>query len=368
MDEALHPSTLSEILDQTIQIYRRRFLVFAGLAAAPYAAVLVPVCLFLLLGFWVGNLNSAIAKTAGIPILVVLGILVAAPVWIAVTALANAALTHAASHRYFGDGISIRGAWIEAKARGWSYAGLYLLEVLLIWVAPIVVWVVVFIGGTALAALGRNSGLGASAGVLAGTLAVVLVGGLIAYGLWMLLRLALAFPACVVERIGAMDALRRGPFLSRGSRGRIFVLYLLGWILNYLLSLTVTVPLTIVLALIPGLQGAKHAQTAAVLTVAAGYGMGIAAQALTKPVFAIAFVLFYFDQRIRHEGFDIEWMMTRAGLTVPEPPQPEPQPWMAARAAANPESAAVAAEAAPAESVLPTAPAAEAAAAPGEAS
>jgi hypothetical protein len=31
----------------------------------------------------------------------------------------------------------------------------------------------------------------------------------------------------------------------------------------------------------------------------------------------IASVLFYYDQRIRKEGFDIEWMMQRAGLAQP---------------------------------------------------
>ena len=27
--------------------------------------------------------------------------------------------------------------------------------------------------------------------------------------------------------------------------------------------------------------------------------------------------LFYYDQRIRHEGYDIEWMMNAAGLNAP---------------------------------------------------
>jgi len=44
-------------------------------------------------------------------------------------------------------------------------------------------------------------------------------------------------------------------------------------------------------------------------------------QALTKPVYGIALVLFYYDQRMRLEGFDIEWMMLRAGLVVPTAPQ-----------------------------------------------
>ena len=43
------------------------------------------------------------------------------------------------------------------------------------------------------------------------------------------------------------------------------------------------------------------------------YGSAFAVQALTKPVYGIALVLFYYDQRIRQEGFDIEWMMQRGG-------------------------------------------------------
>ena len=35
------------------------------------------------------------------------------------------------------------------------------------------------------------------------------------------------------------------------------------------------------------------------------------------PVSAIALVLCYYDQRVRKEGFDIEWMMQQAGLAQP---------------------------------------------------
>ena len=37
--------------------------------------------------------------------------------------------------------------------------------------------------------------------------------------------------------------------------------------------------------------------------------------------YATGFTLFYYDQRVRKEGFDIEWMMQAAGLRpAPEPP------------------------------------------------
>ncbi|MGH9590539.1 MAG: hypothetical protein ACRD25_09090, partial [Terracidiphilus sp.] len=331
--------------------------------------VLVPACIFLLpFSGWSGALTAGKPPDTGSLIPMLLGALLAAPVWVVVTALATGALTHAASHAYFGEGITIRGAWSEAWTRGWRYAGLYLVEVLLIWAAPIFVWFLLVSIGAGIAAVARNSGLGAAAGLLVGLTAAVLVAGLTAYGLWMLLRLALAFPACVVEQIGVGAALRRGPALCRGTKGRIFLLYLLGGVINYLLTLAIMLPTTIVLALFPGLQGAQHARTAAIVMFVALYGMAIGAQVLTKPVYAIAMVLFYFDQRIRQEGFDVEWMMMRAGLVVPEPPKPELQPWMAARADAGTSAAALRHEPSTAEAVLPAACPAEAAAAPGDAS
>lgn len=38
---------------------------------------------------------------------------------------------------------------------------------------------------------------------------------------------------------------------------------------------------------------------------------------LVSPLYPLAVTLLYYDQRIRHEGFDIEWMMNAAGMNVP---------------------------------------------------
>jgi len=54
--------------------------------------------------------------------------------------------------------------------------------------------------------------------------------------------------------------------------------------------------------------------------------MNTALSALTGPIYPIAITLFYYDQRIRHEAYDIEWMMQRAGLVVPAPAQQETHP------------------------------------------
>ena len=54
-----------------------------------------------------------------------------------------------------------------------------------------------------------------------------------------------------------------------------------------------------------------------------------AVQALVRPVYGIALSIFYFDQRIRTEGFDIEWMMREAGLAQEPAQQAQGVPWLA---------------------------------------
>jgi hypothetical protein len=44
------------------------------------------------------------------------------------------------------------------------------------------------------------------------------------------------------------------------------------------------------------------------------------------PIYATGITLFYYDQRVRQEGYDIEWMMQGAGLTPPVPVAELPAP------------------------------------------
>jgi hypothetical protein len=45
--------------------------------------------------------------------------------------------------------------------------------------------------------------------------------------------------------------------------------------------------------------------------------VGFFTNSFIGPMYATGLTLFYYDQRIRKEGFDIEWMMQAAGMTVP---------------------------------------------------
>ncbi|MGP8270714.1 MAG: hypothetical protein ACLQLH_11650 [Terracidiphilus sp.] len=330
MNEPLHPSTLGEILDRTVHLYRSRFLVLLGIAFIPTGVVMAMVVVYFLLFAMVGSgAASTSPEVIGIAALVVFGtLLLAIPLLIAVAALGSAALNHAVAHPWQDEKITVREAYRIARQRGWNYIGLFLLEALIVWVGPVFIWVVLVLLSAGVAALAQSAGMGAApAGALfaLGTIAVVIA--LAGYCIWMLLRLSLAFPACVVEQIGAITALKRSISLSRGTKGRIFLLYLLGTVLNYLLTMAFTIPAIIVIALAPGAGNPKYAQTAGMVMMLVIYGAAFVIQALTKPVYGIALMLFYYDQRIRQEGFDIELLMQRAGLVTPPPPPPPAERW-----------------------------------------
>jgi uncharacterized membrane protein len=119
----------------------------------------------------------------------------------------------------------------------------------------------------------------------------------------------------VVENLSARKAIRRSVELTKGSRGRIFLLWLLvGVVWAGLFGLTHSFFF---------IYSAMHQNTLPI-------GLSILEQILTffmntfvGPILATGTTLFYYDQRIRKEGYDIEWMMQAAGLTVPEAPLAE---------------------------------------------
>jgi hypothetical protein len=318
MDEPLHPSTLSEILDRTAQIYRSRFLVFLGIAAIPTGVLLVFVGIVALLVLRMGPANNPASMFASVIVALLVGgvFLHALPTLLAVTALASAAMSHAAARAFLGQPIGIRDSYKAVWPRGWRAIGLYIFEVVVIWVVPFSAWFVMVMLSTVLAALGAGSSGGGALFVFA---IIVAVASLVTYGFWMAIRVSLAFPANVVEQVSAWDALRRSATLTKGTKGRILVLLILGIALNFILSMAIAVPSSILIEMMPGANTPQHQQTTGMLILLAVYGAGFAVRALTRPITGIALILFYYDQRIRQEGFDIEWMMLKAGLVVPSP-------------------------------------------------
>ncbi|MGA2809240.1 MAG: hypothetical protein ABSE87_14010 [Terracidiphilus sp.] len=326
MNEPLRPSNLGEILDRSLAFYRARFLVFFGIAVLPAGVVLAFASALFLFFAWLGSGAAGSVPPRAAQIfswLIVAGImLLALPICVAVSALGTAALNHAAARTYRDEKIAILAACKDAWKRGWRYLWLYFLQGLFAVVAPLVVF-----GGALLATTIASALRVSSADMLLGSVAIAAGTGFSVWFLLALPRLWLAFPVCVVEQTTAWAALRRGYRLSKGTRGRLFVLWLLGAALSRLLTLALAIPLMIVVELIPGANTPQHQDLAGAVILFILVASFFAVQALTRPVYAIALLLFYYDQRIRQEAFDIEWLMQRAGMEAEAKPEAEAAPW-----------------------------------------
>jgi hypothetical protein len=92
------------------------------------------------------------------------------------------------------------------------------------------------------------------------------------------------------------------------------------WAIAIILSMIGYIPMAILGAVIAAMG--HNSQAASLVLVAMeiiNILINFCLQTLVAPAYLVALVMFYFDQRVRLEGYDIEWMMQQAGLTPPVP-------------------------------------------------
>ncbi|HWG20298.1 MAG TPA: hypothetical protein VG225_07180 [Terracidiphilus sp.] len=305
----LRPMGLGEILDRMFAIYRGRFWVFAGIGAVP---VLMMMALHLADSYW-WHLGTQIKpfKQPGIFLWGALVSLAYYHVAILVHSVFTPAIVQQSSEMIFGEarpmGNSLRYAL--RRWRRFLWIGVLFLGVVLIG-PEVVAGGLLFGMGTAMDAMGLLHD-GATAAFML-LLLLPLTTGVTLY-LWMTGCCAFLVPACACEDARSFKALRRSWTLSRDARWRVAVTWLLVFLLSW--------------AVLAGVQ--MLFRQAVVLSyqtlprifhfwywvyVPSTYAIQTVLSVVLGPLYPIAVTIFYYDQRIRKEGFDIEWMMKSAGL------------------------------------------------------
>jgi hypothetical protein len=315
MSSAIRPLRLGEILDQTAQLYRRNFLLFAGTAVIPNAVIFGAYFVI----FTIAGVPMLMRSAKTPPDFVFGGLffllmLIAMPLFLVSMVFAHAGVTRAAVNAFHGERMKVREALASVKPRFWRYLGLMLLQGLLIIGVPS------FIAGILGVALVLMARAGGSLTYLAGFLGVCLVLAMIVAIIVLVTEFGMGIAACVVEDAPATEALGRARKLSKGTRGRIFVMLLVVWGISIVLSVIGYIPMIILGGLIAAIG---HSSVSSNLMFVAmeiiNILMNFCLQTLVVPAYLVALVMFYFDQRVRLEGYDIEWMMQQAGLTPPVP-------------------------------------------------
>lgn len=312
MDLALRPMSTSQVLDRTFHIYRNHFVLLAGIGALVPAALLIMQLSFIPLGF-PPPANSH-QPPEGFIVLLLGYFACSAFIYVIGNALAAGATVYGVSKLHLGQSVTIGQAYKQVLSRFWSILGTILLISLIVFGSVFVgeiiaILLVLFSAGSRIIFSGN---VGASGAVIIAFLwgFSIFAAGLV-MGVFFYCKFALAVPACLLEHLPVGAALSRSWRLTKNSFWRIFLLYLLTWILSVVLALVLEVPGQIYTAMVHN----KAVLLGVVLQELGGFIAGVVA----NPIATIAIALIYYDQRVRKEAFDLQLMMEAIGQQQPSP-------------------------------------------------
>jgi len=337
----LAPLGAGDLIDRAVRLYRRHLFVLIRTAAPPVIIVAAGWVLFsisfrqiiltyntgdLLLNIFLLGVSSVIIVTGYLFILVVMG----------------GATRTLVAHLLRNDPVTARATYSAVKSRFWGLLGASLI--MLFWIstafmvvgygAQIISFIIIFASG--LLAL-------VAPGWLAGILAVLGVLVVSGAGLWlfflMIGRIVYVPQIMLVEGKGVFESVGRSFSLGSGNVRRLMAMTLFTTfgIMSAMLLLLVII----------GFVGAASGinmrdSTEWPVWYALLYSiLGPVSSLLLTPVWMLGLSLLYVDERVRHEGYDIELMASRqldefpdvnvtsplgTALHTTKPKQPPPMP------------------------------------------
>ncbi len=275
MPADLRPMTLGELLDRTFFLYRKNFLLFAGIIALPH---------ILLLAFQFAGivLRSQKVIPPGLSTQNILWIVAMYAVIFGISAASQGATVTAVSRLHLGQQVSIGESFAAIKSKI-----LYL-------------WAIV---------------IGQFLGVALGFVLLIIPGIIFAL-MWVL-----TIQVAVIENTGFSASFARSAALTKGHRGRGFVICLVFVAILYAATLLWAIPMVVLVAI-----AARSAHGAVGQPLWIEIGAPIASflsQCIAAPLMTIGLSLFYYDERVRKEAFDLQHMMATLdaapGGTLPVP-------------------------------------------------
>lgn len=303
------PMTFGQILDRIYRLMQKHYRLFLGIATVP--TVIMLVLTGTILGFMFATLGPELTGHSSTPPVhppwFPIVFVFIYPVILLAYALYLPAASFAAAHADRGVVVSFRKAYGVA----WSRFGrsLWLMVLcMLILIVPIVVIALLIGAGAALMGHGAVVGSGPAYAFFLIPLLVLLYFGILVYSVLIMVRFAVAYPACIEEDMTAWQALKRSASLTSGAKGRIFLVLLVVYAVVYAVELACILVFLALAAFVAFAAMAAHvvAGSPAFFTLV---GIGIFAYAIVIGVcilisyaaFTTALAVLYHDQRLRKD-------------------------------------------------------------------
>jgi Membrane domain of glycerophosphoryl diester phosphodiesterase len=303
----LRPLSLGELYDGAFQAVRTNPAAVLGSSAV--VVVVLTAIGTLVQALYLGRFDDLTARleqggrvsadeVAGPLASVLAGSSASTLVTLVATSILAGVITVAVSTAVLGRRTAAGALWRRVRGRAAALVGLALLVVL---ISGAAVLVCLAPGGVLLGTALASGG----SGVLAGGVALLLLGALAAVAAYLFLdtRLFLATPALVLEHQPVRGALRRAWALSRHGFWRLLGIRLLTVVIVGLAGSVVVTPFGLLGGVVAGALGHGDSPLGALLGGAVGQAL---VQTVLFPLSAAVTALQYIDQRMRREGLDVE--------------------------------------------------------------
>lgn len=292
----LRPLSIGDLFDAAFQLYRRHFWTLSAIAALAY----VPTALLSWL-LWMTVFERSLAGMFSPFRLFGLytGSFMSSALWsLTIGNLLQGALINAIAQSYLGQPITSIAAYRFGLRRYVMLVPASILSLIIVGISQVIPsffgLIFGFSGLSRLFLIGAvpplQSYIGAGALVLF-CLVVLLIAELALLAL-------LAPQAVILESLGPLAAIRRSRDLVRGSVRRGLVIVIAAGILGFLLS---TVPSMLGSMLLVWSAGANGMLLGLLFSSALLVG-----QIVLQPLLVAIYTMFYYDQRVRKEGYDLE--------------------------------------------------------------
>jgi len=317
-DLPLAPLGAGDLIDRALRLYRRHLFVLIRTAAPP---VIVVAAGWILLSISVQRVFFT-SETGDLFVyffLLGLSVVVSLAGYLFIVVVMGGATRTLVSHLLRNEPVTARATYNAVRARFWGLLGASLL--VLMWIFASLT--VALIAGEMVAGVISFIGLGLmGAGIEWLAIVIILIGLLLATALsgWLFFfivaRIIYVPQAMLVEGKGVFDALGRSFSLARGNVRRFMAMTLF----TTFATLSAMMILFVIIGLIgrfAGVNATNSAEWPAWYAIAYST-LGPLSSILLTPVWMLGLSLLYLDERVRHEGYDIELMAAKQLGELPD--------------------------------------------------
>lgn len=315
---SLAPLGAGDLIDRAVRLYRRHFMTLIRIAAPPVIVSTIGSMLSTI--GWRGVvLTGRESEVALYGLLVAAGMLLAFGGIILSLIVMGGAARNLVTHLLWNEPVTARNTYNNVRARFWGLLGAAIVIIIFIGlsatvalIAWFVAYLVVILGVIAMAQI--TVWLAALVGVIGG-LAITLF----AFGVFFFIagRVAYVPQVMLIEGKGVGQAITRSFQLARGNVRRLLAMFLFTWFVAYSALMILIIPL--------GWYGYLNGVDLNPMNSAGwptwyAIGYSVVSQLsyiLLLPVWMLGLSLLYVDERVRHEGYDIELLAARQMGAMP---------------------------------------------------